>query len=60
MLFQVFSLGSKRVFQGQEDINVVVISALLSIKLSQLFEILIFSQDIWRNVCYVPEIKHIS
>ena len=32
--------------QWQKDINVAVISALSSIKLSQFFEILIFSQDI--------------
>ena len=28
--------------------------------MSQIFEILIFSQDIWENVYYVPEINLIS
>ena len=27
---------------------------------SQLFEILVFSQDIWRNIHFVPEVNLIS
>ena len=51
---------STRLFQWHEDINVVVIIALSSTKRVSVFEILTFSQDIWRNVHYVREIKLIS
>ena len=34
--------------------------SLLSALLSQFFEILVFSQEIWGNVHYVPEINLIS
>ena len=65
MRFQVFSLASKKVyttaFQWQEDINVIVISILSSTKACHsFFEILVFSQDIWGNVHYVPEINLFS
>ena len=42
-----------------EGVDIVVIIALSS-TVSQFFEILIFSQDIWGNVHYVPEINLIS
>ena len=61
--FQVFSFGKQkgtRVFQWQKDINVAVIIAPSSTKQFQFFEILIFSQDIWRNFHYVREINLIS
>ena len=60
MRFQAFCFASKevRVFSSDpEDINVVVINALLSKKA---FIYLIFSQNIWGNVHYVPEINLIS
>ena len=50
-----------RVFQWQEDINVVVASARSSTKpVSQFLEILIFSKDTCGIVHYVPEINLIS
>ena len=52
--FQVFSFASKKVqvlFNHGSFIYKTV---------SQFFEILIFSQDIWGNVHYVPEINLIS
>ena len=49
------------VFQLQEDIHVDVISALSSTKpCASFFLILIFSQDIWGNVHFVPKINLIS
>ena len=48
-----------RVFHWQEDINVIVISAFSSIK-PYLNFLKFFSQDIWGNAHYVPEIKLIS
>ena len=53
--FQVFSLASKKV--------IIVIPNHCSFiykTVSQFFEILIFSQDIWGNFHYVPEINLIS
>ena len=63
MRFQVFSVASKKVQRFSSDrkiFNVVVISAPSSTKLCQFSEILNFSQDIWGNVDYVPEIDIIS
>ena len=49
-----------RVFQWQEYINVVGISALSSKKtMCQFFELLIFSQDILGNDHYVPELNNL-
>ena len=63
MRFQVFFFLSQaksyKVFPlTRRNCDVVVISALSS--LSQYFEVLNFSQDIWGSVNYVPEIKPIS
>ena len=60
MRFQVFFFLSQaksyKVFPLTErNYDGVVISALSS--LSQYFEVLNFSQDIWGSVNYVPEIK---
>ena len=51
MHFQVLFCKQKdiRVFQWQEDISVVVMGALLSENHVSVFEILIFSQDIWET-----------
>ena len=54
-------LKDRRVFQWQEDVDVVIVSALSSTKLClSFFKILNFSQSIWAKVHYVPEIKLIS
>ena len=57
--FQVFckQKGAK-VLQLQEDINVHCYHCTFVYKsVSQFFEILIFSQNVWENVHYVPEIN---
>ena len=55
MRFQVFSFASKKVLM-------LLLSVLSFIckTMSQFFEYLIFSQDIWGNVHYIPEINLIS
>ena len=63
MRFQVFSFASKKVQGFSSDMKILM--SLLSVlfylqNVSQFFEILIFSQDIWGNVHYVPEINLIS
>ena len=63
MRFQVFSFLSEakscKAFPlTGRNYNAVVISALSS--LSQYFEVLNFSQDIWGSLDYVPEINPIS
>ena len=50
----------KRHFQVKNAFSKCLISALSSTSVSQYFEILIFSQYIWGNVHYVPEINLIS
>ena len=59
MCFQVVSFASKKVqgFCSDKKKLMSLLSALLSTKLSQFLEILIFSQDIWGNVHYLPEIN---
>ena len=61
-VLSAFSYASKKVqgFSSDRDINVIVISALSPTRLSKFFEIFIFSQDIWENVHYVPEINLLS
>ena len=58
MRFQVFTFASKKV-QGFSSDRKILIS-LLSVFLSQFSEILIFNQDVWGNVHYVPAINLIS
>ena len=63
MRFQVFSFASKKVQGFSSDMKILM--SLLSVlfylqNVSQFFEILIFSQDIWGNVHYVHEINLIS
>ena len=63
MRFQVFSFASKKVqgFSSDRKILMLLLSVLFHLQtVSQLFEILIFSQDIWGNIHYVPEINLIS
>ena len=59
MSFQVFSLVSKNIqlFSSGKKILMLLLSVLFYLS-SQFFEILIFSQDIYRNILYVSEIKH--
>ena len=55
MCFQVFcKQKGTRVLQWQED------SSFIYKTMFQFFEILSFSQDIWGNIHYVPEINLIS
>ena len=63
MRFQVFHFASKNVQWVSSDRKILM--SLLSVlfylqNVSQFFEILIFSWDIWENVHYVPEINVIS
>ena len=63
MRFQVFSFASKNVkgFSSDWKILISFLSVLFHLQNeSQFFEILIFSQDIWGYVHYVPEINLIS
>ena len=63
MRFQVFSFASKKVqgFSSDRKILMSLLSVFFHLQtVSQLFEILIFSQDIWESVHYVPEINLIS
>ena len=56
MRFQVFSFASKKVFSIDKKILMSVYQcSFINKTVSQFFEILIFSQDIWGNVYYVPE-----
>ena len=60
MRFQVFSFASKnvQVFSSDRRILMLLLSVLFIYKtMSQFFEILIFSQYIWKNFHYVPEIN---
>ena len=60
MSFQVFSFVDKnvQVFSGDRKILMSLLSVLFHLQnMSQLFEILIFSQDIWGNAHYVPKIN---
>ena len=61
MRFLVFSFASKNVqgFSSDRNILMSLFSVLFHLQ-NQFFEILIFSQDIWGNVHYVPEINIIS
>ena len=61
MRFLVFSFASKNVqgFSSDRNILMPLFSVLFHLQ-NQFFEILIFSQDIWGNVHYVPEINIIS
>ena len=54
MCFQVFSFASKKA-QGFSSNRKIIYKTV-----SQFFEILIFSLDIWGNFHYVPEINLIS
>ena len=63
MRFQVFSFASKKVQGFSSDMKILM--SLLSVlfylqNVSQFFEILIFSQDIWGNLHYIREINIIS
>ena len=63
MRFQVFSFASKKVEGFSSDMKVLMslLSALFHLQNRvSIFEILIFSQDIWGNVHYVPEINRIN
>ena len=63
MPFQVFSFTSKMVQEFSIDRNILML--LLSVlfylqTVSQFFQILVFSQDIWRNIHFAPEVNLIS
>ena len=63
MRFQVFSFAIKNIQGFSSDMNIFM--SLLSVffhlqNCVSVLEILIFSQDIWVNVHYVPEINLIS
>ena len=62
MHFQVFSLAPKKVqaFSSDSKILMLLLCSFVCKTVFQFFEILIFSQDIWGNVHYVPEINLIS
>ena len=63
MGFQVFSFASKKVqgFSSDWQILMALFSVLFHIqKRVSVFLISVFSQDIWGNVHYVPEINLIS
>ena len=69
MRFQVFPFASKKVQGFSSDKKMSLLSVLFHLQnqffeililMSQFFEILIFSQDIWGNVQYVPQINLIS
>ena len=63
MRFQVFSFASKKVegFSSDRKVLMSLLSALFHLQNRvSIFEILIFSQDIWGNVHYVPEINRIN
>ena len=60
MSFQAFSFVDKnvQVFSGDRKILMSLLSVLFHLQnMSQLFEILIFSQDIWGSAHYVPKIN---
>ena len=57
MRFQVFSFASKKEQGFSSDRKILMsLCVLSSTKLSQFFEILSFSQDIYGNIHYVHEI----
>ena len=62
MRFQVFSFASKKVqgFSSDRKILSAYQCSFIYKTVSQFFENLIFSQDIWGNVHYVPKITLIS
>ena len=63
MCLQVFSSASKKVqgFPSDRRILMLLLSVLFHHKtMTQFFEILFFSQNIWENVHYVPEVNLIS
>ena len=63
MRFQVFSFASKKVqgFSSGRKILMSLLSVLFHLQKDVLlFWNLIFSQDMWGNVYYVPEINLIS
>ena len=63
MPFQVFSFTSKMVQEFSIDRNILVLllSVLFYLQIvSQFFQILVFSQDIWRNIHFAPEVNLIS
>ena len=62
MRCQVFQLESKKVqeFSSDRKILMSLLSVIFHLQVSQFFEILNFSRDIWENVHYVPEINLIS
>ena len=63
MRFQAFPFVSKKVqrFSGDRKILMSMLSVLFHLQNRvSVFEILIFSQDIWGDVHYVPEINLIS
>ena len=68
MRFQVFSFESKKVqgFSSDRKILISLLSVLFHLQNREsvffvfFFEILSFSQDIWGNVHYVPEINLIT
>ena len=60
--FQVFYFASEKVerFYSDSKILMALLSLLFHLQnVSQLFKILIFSQDIWGNIHYVPEIMEL-
>ena len=60
MRFHVFSFISKKKqwFSSDRKILILLLSMIFIYKtMFQFFEILIFSQDIWENVHYVPKIN---
>ena len=63
MRFHVFSFISKKKqrFSSDRKILILLLSMIFIYKtMFQFFEILIFSQDIWGNVHYAPEMNLIS
>ena len=63
MRFQLFSFASKKVqgFFSDRKMLMSLLSVLFHLQnRGSVFEILIFSQDIWENVHYVPEINFMS
>ena len=61
MRFQVLSFASKKVqgFSSDRKILMSLLSELFNLQ-NRVSEILIFSQDVWGNFHYVPEINLIS
>ena len=58
MRFQVFSFASKKVKGFSSDMKILIslLSVLFHLQ-NRFFKISFFSQDIWGNVHYVPEIN---